>query len=71
MSDERTQFSTEEADPVVATEAMSLVLVQADKAVVLVVLVDHISCLVGWYAIVGFSLDRGKMNSKNQWRFKR
>lgn len=68
VSDERTQFSTEEADPVVATEAVSLVLVEADEAVVFVILVDHVSCLVGRYAIVGFSLDEGKMNDKNQWR---
>lgn len=66
--DERTQFSTEEADPVVATEAMSLVLVEADKAIVLVILVDHISCQVGRCAIMGFSLDKERMNDKSQSR---
>lgn len=60
FSPEHTQLSTQEADPVVATEAMSLVLVKADKTVVFVILVNHISCLVGWYAIMGFSLDKGK-----------
>lgn len=35
---------------------MSLVLVEADKAIVLVILVDHISGLVGWYAVMSFSL---------------
>ncbi|KAF3833366.1 hypothetical protein F7725_027031 [Dissostichus mawsoni] len=47
-----------EADSVVATEAMSLVLVEADEAVVLIILVDHISRLVGRYAIMGLSLDK-------------
>ena len=46
VGDKRTQFTTEEADPVVATEAMSLVLVEADKTIFLVILVDHISGLV-------------------------
>ena len=68
MSGELTQFPTKEADPVIATEAMGLVLVEADKAVVLVILVDHVSRLVGWYAIMGFSLDKEKMNNKNHWR---
>lgn len=64
VSDEHTQFSTQETDPVVATEAVSLVFVEADKAVVFVILMDHVSCLVGWYAIMGFSLDKRKMNAK-------
>lgn len=68
VSKKHTQFSTEEADLVVATEAMSLVLVEADKTIVLVILVDHISCLVQWYAIMGFSLDKGMMKVKNDWR---
>lgn len=48
------------------TQAMNLVLVEADKAIVLVILVDHISCLVGWYSIMGFSLDNGQMNVINE-----
>lgn len=43
------------------TQAMSLVFVETDKAIVLVFLVDHISRLVGWNAVMGFSLDSGNM----------
>lgn len=42
---------------------MRLVLVQTDKAIVLVMLVDHVSGLVGFDAIVSFSLDRRKMTN--------
>lgn len=58
--DEHTQFSTEEADSVVLAVAILLVLVEAHKAVVLVIPVDHFSCLVGRNAIKGFSLDIGR-----------
>lgn len=37
---------------------MSLVLIEADKTIVLVVLVNDISSLAGWDAIVGFSLNK-------------
>lgn len=57
-TDERTQFSTKEAHSVVATEAMSLVPVEADKAIVLVILMNNISRLVVRDAIVGFSLSK-------------
>lgn len=56
-SQEPTQFPTEEANPVVVTQPMSLVLVEADEAVVPVAPVDHVSGLVGPSAIVGFSLE--------------
>lgn len=61
QSDEHTQFSTKEAHSVVATEAMSLVPVEADKAIVLVILMNNISCLVVRDAIVGFNLSRRKV----------
>ncbi len=60
----RTQFPTQEADPVVVTEAMCLVLVEADEAVVLVIPVNHVSCLVGRCAIMSLSLDKEGNNSK-------
>lgn len=53
----RTQFSTQKADSVVLTQAVRLVLVPADKTIVLVVLVDQISGLVARYTIMGFSLN--------------
>lgn len=40
---------------------MSLVPVEADKAIVLVILMNNISCLVVRDAIVGFSLSRRKV----------
>lgn len=64
--DKRTQFSTEEANPVVVTEAMRLIFVETDKAIVLVMLVDHIACLVGFNAIVSFSLDKGNTNDRQE-----
>lgn len=64
INDKLTKFSTKETDSVVATEAMSLVLVETDKTIVLGFLMDHVSCLVGRYAIKGFSLDKGKADYK-------
>lgn len=40
---------------------MSLVPITADKAVVLVVLMNDVSCLTGRDAIVGFSLNKRDM----------
>lgn len=56
-----TQLSTEEAHSVVAAQSLSLVLIEADKTIVLVVLINDVSSLAGWDAIVGFSLNKRNM----------
>lgn len=52
-----TQLPAEEAHSVVVTQSVSLVLVEADKTVVLVVLVNDVSSLARWDAVEGFSLN--------------
>lgn len=55
-----TQFSTQEPDLVIVTQAMNLVLVQADKSKLLADLVDDISCLVERYSILGLDLNKDR-----------
>lgn len=58
-ADKHTQLPTEKANPVVVTQAMKLVFVETDEAIVLVILVDHVSGLVGRFPIKRLRLDKG------------